>query len=68
MALCPILGRLLLLMKEFSSPTEKGVWNEKTRGLLTRGLSQQTDTKDPYLDLSAKSYLSPVTARTLGKG
>lgn len=33
-----------------------------------RLLSQQTDTKDPYLDLDAKSYRSPVTARMLGKG
>lgn len=31
MVLCPVLGRLLPLVKEFSSPTEKGVWNEETQ-------------------------------------
>lgn len=31
MVLCPVLGRLLPLVKEFSSPTEEGVWNEETQ-------------------------------------
>lgn len=31
MGLCPVLGRLLPLVKEFSSLTEKGVWNEETQ-------------------------------------
>lgn len=37
MVLCPVLGRLLPLVKEFSSPTEKGVWNEEMQPALPTG-------------------------------